>query len=158
MSNGRRLGQKLATIYRLSVPEKVALIRAAAIALAAWSGLRVLSLPRLVRALGFRVADRDHPPASERLLLTELSDRERLGVWAVRTLTRKARQRGNCLKRSLVIGHVLRQRDPFLRLGVIRHDGECHAHAWIEINGRALDLDMISNNFVPLRSTASVGT
>ena len=44
-----------------------------------------------------------------------------------------------CLRRSLVLGHVLRDREPALALGVLREDGRLRAHAWLVVDGVALD-------------------
>jgi hypothetical protein len=47
-----------------------------------------------------------------------------------------------CLRRCLLIGHRLRRLEPVLRIGV-RRDGSrgFGAHAWLEIDGRPLDMD-----------------
>ena len=44
-----------------------------------------------------------------------------------------------CLRRSLVMGHVLRRHDPVLRIGVRRTDGGFSAHAWVEVAGEAVE-------------------
>jgi hypothetical protein len=44
-----------------------------------------------------------------------------------------------CLRRSLVMGHVLRRHDPVLRIGVRRTDGGFAAHAWVEVAGEAVE-------------------
>lgn len=45
-----------------------------------------------------------------------------------------------CLRRCLLLGHRLRQLDPVLRIGVRRdQDAAFAAHAWLEIDGVALD-------------------
>ncbi|WP_279070503.1 lasso peptide biosynthesis B2 protein [Microbacterium lacticum] len=44
-----------------------------------------------------------------------------------------------CLRRALVIGDILRDRSPLLRVGVAKTAGEVTAHAWVEIDGVALD-------------------
>lgn len=46
--------------------------------------------------------------------------------------------RGPCLRQSLVIGHLLRSRQPVLRLGVGEVDGRVMAHAWIEFSGTSI--------------------
>lgn len=46
-----------------------------------------------------------------------------------------------CLRRALVGGYFLRHRDPILRVGVTKKDGQVFAHAWIEIDGVSLDPD-----------------
>jgi hypothetical protein len=42
---------------------------------------------------------------------------------------------GPCLRSSLVLGHLIRDRDPVLRLGVARVGHRLRAHAWIEVDG-----------------------
>ena len=42
---------------------------------------------------------------------------------------------GPCLRQSLVAGHILRQHDPILRLGVATEHNSVQAHAWVEVGG-----------------------
>lgn len=46
-----------------------------------------------------------------------------------------------CLRRSLLTGWVLRDRDPVLRVGVAGRDGALTAHAWLEVEGRTIGAD-----------------
>jgi hypothetical protein len=46
---------------------------------------------------------------------------------------------GPCLRESLVLGHLIRDRSPVLRLGVARHGYRMRAHAWIEVDGRPIN-------------------
>jgi len=46
---------------------------------------------------------------------------------------------GTCLRRALIMGDILRDRDPLLRVGVAKDAGRVQAHAWVEIDGIALD-------------------
>jgi hypothetical protein len=46
---------------------------------------------------------------------------------------------GPCLRESLVLGHLIRDRSPVLRLGVARHGYRMRAHAWIEVDGRPVN-------------------
>ena len=46
--------------------------------------------------------------------------------------------RGPCLRRALVAGHLLRDLDPALRLGVGGSGDKVYAHAWLEIEDRPL--------------------
>jgi hypothetical protein len=45
-----------------------------------------------------------------------------------------------CLRQSLLIYYLLRRRKlkPELKIGVRKEGGELHAHAWVELAGRAL--------------------
>lgn len=47
--------------------------------------------------------------------------------------------RGACLREALVLGRLLRYRDPMLCIGVRRHEGVVLAHAWLDFDGLALD-------------------
>jgi hypothetical protein len=44
-----------------------------------------------------------------------------------------------CLRRSLLLGWILRAREPLLVLGVRNEDGVIQAHAWIRLGERDLD-------------------
>jgi hypothetical protein len=46
---------------------------------------------------------------------------------------------GTCLRRALVMSDVLRARRPLLRVGVAKDAGVVTAHAWLEIDGLAID-------------------
>lgn len=57
-----------------------------------------------------------------------------------------------CLRRALVLGHLLRQRNPTLHLGVRRTaEGTFGAHAWIEIEGVRLEPDTGWAPFAPVQ-------
>ncbi len=47
----------------------------------------------------------------------------------------------SCLRRSLVLQHLLRRREiaAALRIGVRREDGMLQAHAWVEVGGVPID-------------------
>jgi Transglutaminase-like superfamily len=71
-------------------------------------------------------------------------------VWAVRRLSPEiyGEERG-CLRRSLVLGFLLREHAPLLRIGVQRDsDQNLRAHAWIDVGGLAVDAgsDFVSLN------------
>jgi hypothetical protein len=68
------------------------------------------------------------------------TDRELRGLRAVQRLSPRiyGSERG-CLRRSLVMGHVLRRHDPVLRIGVRRSDDGFAAHAWVEVAGEAVE-------------------
>lgn len=103
------------------------------------AGLRTTSLTRLAAMAGvvldFEAAD---PVVGERPSFT-YSERRR--IRAVRRWSPKlyGTERG-CLRRSLVLGFMLRSRHPHLKIGVRRAaDGTLQGHAWIEIEGYRLD-------------------
>ena len=52
----------------------------------------------------------------------------------------------SCLRRSLLLGWILRHRDPDLMIGArTGDDGEIEAHAWIRLDG--VDLDIESRSY-----------
>lgn len=78
-----------------------------------------------------------------------------LGPWTTRRLRaglavlRHGPFPDTCLRRALVMGSVLRARGPRLVVGVLRHDGELLAHAWVVVDGVSLD-PMSSRAYRPL--------
>ena len=102
--------------------------------------IRWVRLPRLSRMLGVRLDLAPVRMDGEPLRESDLTPRElrqariarRLaGVWPF--------GRGPCLRRSLVLGHLLRRRRPTVRLGVANAGEDLFAHAWVEIDGRPLE-------------------
>jgi hypothetical protein len=61
-------------------------------------------------------------------------------AWAVRTAAKHGPVRGRCLPQSLALWLLLRRRQvgSEIRFGARRHDGELQAHAWVEVDGRAV--------------------
>lgn len=110
------------------------------------TGLRTTTLPRLAAGLGVAMQDDPTPPAVGRL---DLTAREKADVDAARRLLRRWPVDARCLRRSLLIGHALRARRPVLGIGVARHGGEIHAHAWVAVDGIAIEEPSVE--FVPLR-------
>lgn len=72
---------------------------------------------------------------------------------ALRTLS-YPRFNGTCLRRALVMADILRDRSPILRVGVSKRDGEVFAHAWIEIDGVAIDAMRDRTYYVPNEGAA----
>lgn len=112
-------------------------------------GLRTSTLPALAARLDLRldVASTEQPviapvmlPQAARLRL-RVVDRI-LARWPFGT---------SCLRRSLVFGHLLHPYNPVLRLGVRRNGGSFAAHAWLEIDGHALDAGAAA--YAPLGGT-----
>ena len=122
---------------RVSALELCALARVTMLAVAVEVAVRVLPLPVVARAL--RVSLTRPPACAGAATLPELSRAERRAVRMVRGLMRRwPWGQGTCLRRSLVVGHVLRRHDPWLRVGVARTAGDIGAHAWLEIRGVAV--------------------
>lgn len=109
-------------------------------------GLRRTSLPALARRLGIRVQT---DPTTPVLGAPELSSRERADVDAARRLIRRWPAEAVCLRRALLIGYALRGRRPVLAIGAARHDGQVHAHAWIQVDGVVVEERSVEH--VPLR-------
>ena len=106
-------------------------------------GLRVLPLPRLAKLVGAELA-LDEPTATPGPV--DLSASERRRVSAAYALYARLREPGRCLRRSFVVAHTLRDRDPVLRIGTAAGHRQ---HAWVEIGGAALDAG--AHTFTPLR-------
>lgn len=71
-----------------------------------------------------------------------LTPTEQRMLWAVRRVTPRlyGTERG-CLRRSLVVGHLLRHRAPVLRIGVHAGGSSFAAHAWVEVDGVRVEDD-----------------
>lgn len=138
-----------AAFIRLPWRTQVRALHVVALAVVVEVGLRLLSLPRLARALGVRL-ETDAAPSDPREEVpapptVDACHRE-LDV-VVRVMRHWPSER-ICLRRALVLGRLLRERRPLLRLGVARDDGGLVAHAWIEVDG--IRLDPGEDRFVPL--------
>ncbi len=120
---------------------RMEIVRVVAIALVVELALRRLPLPRVARLLGVRIAaDRAESPLPDGPLPDVLTDaRRRREFDAAARVMRHWPARRMCLRRSLVLGRLLRDLDPALRLGVARSDDGLLAHAWIEVAGVRLD-------------------
>lgn len=107
-------------------------IRTLGYALVVDAGLRWMSVGRLSSLLGVsarptRTRERTEP---DRAILEAVRVADRvLRFWPIR---------GKCLRRSLVIGALLRRHEPALRFGVMRSPKGLVAHAWVEVGGAAV--------------------
>ena len=94
-------------------------------------GVRTVPLPKLAHRLGVRLSS-DDPPEDPH----ELTEAQQRHVLAVQQVIRRWHLApGPCLRESLVIGHLFRDEQPVLRIGVLREDGELKAHAWLDVRG-----------------------
>ncbi|MBI3200161.1 MAG: lasso peptide biosynthesis B2 protein [Myxococcales bacterium] len=102
-------------------------LRAACLGVLVETGLRVASVRRVSQWLGLDTTARSSgaPVLQSFEPVVAATDRV-LGVWP---------RRGRCLRRSLVLGAMLRAHRPVLRIGVRRRSGGIVAHAWLEIDG-----------------------
>jgi hypothetical protein len=104
--------------------------------------LRLVALPRLAGAMGAPVCVNPEAgePADPAAVLGP-ADAARLR--AVKILMRRwpFGARGPCLRHALVAGRLLRHRGPRLALGATRDERGTTAHAWLLVDGVALDAD-----------------
>ncbi|MFA5787056.1 MAG: lasso peptide biosynthesis B2 protein [Actinomycetota bacterium] len=171
---------------RLSVADKMGIIRVALTAIAVDVGIRLVPLPRLAGILGVsvgtggggvsvatgscgsRVGAAHKARGCDGVNHVEagveagsgvgagapaLTAQERRALRTVAAVFRLWPERGRCLRESLVLGNALRHRRPLLRIGMAREGGELRGHAWLEIDGVALDPDAPA--FIPLRAARS---
>jgi Transglutaminase-like superfamily len=103
--------------------------------------IRFVPLPRLCRLMGVELnlaSSIATPP--EPISPRELPPRARRQLRCTRRVTDAwPLSRGPCLRRSLVAGHLLRNRRPTIRLGTVDVGESFVAHAWLEIDGRPLE-------------------
>lgn len=130
-----------------------------------WAGaeaaLRLVSLPTACRAFGVRLTPAGTSDAGSISVgggaTGELPDEVRARVEqdraSVDRVLRVVHPEGGCLRRALVLGRLLRDLDPVLRIGVARSAESFEAHAWLEVQGTAIaeGHDSIQSTFVPLR-------
>lgn len=102
--------------------------------------VRTVPLPRLSRLLGCRVDVASTQVRREVISPSELSRRDRRRL---RCTYRVARawpfSEGPCLRRTLVGGHLVRDLDPSVRLGLTGSEQDLSAHAWLELDGRPVE-------------------
>lgn len=105
-------------------------VRSVAAAAIVEVGLRTTRLETLARVLGIEldVTKPTTPLTRSAPCVAEQRATER----ALALLGRTERA---CLRRALVLGHLLRDQRPTLRLGVTKQGGIVVAHAWLEIDG-----------------------
>lgn len=98
-------------------------------------GLRTLGVATLARALGVTVV-----PSERGLRAQPVLDLEEVGqtVRAVDFVFRRMPTRGLCLRRSLVLGALLRAHGPELKIGVAPGPHTIRAHAWVQLGGSPL--------------------
>src|SRR6478735_8743820 len=102
--------------------------------------IRWVPLPRLSELFGVRLNLAPVGAPAEQLPLSALSPRARRQVRCTRRVADVwPFAAGPCLRRSLVVGHLLRDQHPALRLGVAANGDEVLAHAWVEIDDRPLE-------------------
>jgi len=109
-------------------------LRATIVLAAVRAGLGVVPLRALASVLGVRVGDAR--PAGVRLPFAD--SRATSVARVVDRLMSSGPSENRCLRRALVLGHLLRSEKPCVRIGVRRVDGQVQAHAWLEIRDRVV--------------------
>lgn len=114
---------------RLSQHERELTAKVLGLALVVDVGLRVMEFPSLVRALGLSLTGRaGEQPGS-------IGPDTDLLVRGVDRVLQRWPPGGRCLRRSLVLGYLLRRHGPVIRIGVARDGAAVAAHAWVEVCG-----------------------
>ena len=154
--SARYLPVALPRFARLPAAERRTTLKVLAVLLVVEAVIRFTRLPRLSRALGveFAAPPGGQPageaggagafgptltskgPADEADLPEDVARARRcvdriMPLWPLGA--------GPCLRESLVLGHLIRDRRPVLRLGVARHGHRIRAHAWIELDGQPVN-------------------
>ncbi|MGH8933265.1 MAG: lasso peptide biosynthesis B2 protein [Egibacteraceae bacterium] len=81
------------------------------------------------------------------------TDREQRQIDAARRVIRRwSIAPSPCLREALVLGHLLRRRQPRLCIGVMRRGEAIAAHAWLEVQGSEIGKDEQFQAFVFSRS------
>jgi hypothetical protein len=136
----RRTGERSLRVLRMPPRELLTTLHVVIVLTVVELSIRWVSLPRLCRLLGLHVNLAAARADAERLRPTELSPRESRQLrCAHRVADAWPFSRGPCLRRSLVVGHLLREHRPAVRLGVAGVGDEVLAHAWVEIDDRPLE-------------------
>jgi Transglutaminase-like superfamily len=128
---------KIGGLRELSWPERGTLLSAAFALPITALGLRILGFTRL-RGLLARELSSEKKPSPEPKSLT---DQARTMARMVRLASDHGIFRGNCLERSLTLWWLLGRHgiETDLRIGVRRALGQFEAHAWVELDGIALN-------------------
>ena len=153
---GRSVPAGLRRLFSLPADERWTTVHALTVLLVVEATIRWTRLPRLSRALGvgfdaqgsrslgsavsgseFAGAPITTREAASEADLPEPVSRARRSVDRLMRIWPLGA--GPCLRESLVLGHLIRDRDPVLRLGVARHGHRMRAHAWIELDGRPVN-------------------
>ena len=140
-------------LQKLTPPERLVLVKAAALMPAVAASLRWRGLKATTRWLEPGTAVRPNSDEGVRLSPDRIS---RLIDIVAR---RHPAYRASCLPQSLVLWRYLRQNDypATLRVGVARRDGQLVGHAWVELEGRVLnDVPTVATQFVQVDLSSPV--
>ncbi len=134
----RRAGRIVSRAWALPLADRIAIVRMLGLATTIEIGLRTIRLPALARVLGVRLNWSNDPSSRPGIPGSlDADDRRRL-TNVIRVMRHWPFAEGTCLRQSLMLGRVLRDRHPLLRIGVQGRDGDIVAHAWVEMDGVAL--------------------
>ena len=140
--------QSSQTFWSLKSDERKIAWAAARGLTATWLGLRVFGFRRWKEFVERRAEHANGGTAQPRICAVSAERIVQLGAAAARNLPFKT----NCLEQSLVLWPLLRRRGfpAELRFGARKDAGKFEAHAWVELNGEALNNDSEENRgFVP---------
>ncbi len=150
--SARRLPAGARRFAQLGAVERSTVLRGVTVLLFVEATIRWVRLPRLTRTLGVAfepqtgesgggVALADSsvsskgPAAEDDLTVPTVMARRNvdrlMSVWPLGA--------GPCLRESLVLGHLIRDQGPVLRVGVARHGHRMRAHAWVEVDGQPVN-------------------
>lgn len=134
----RRAHRILSRAWSLSLADLFTLARMLGLATIIELGLRTVRLTRLATVLGVTLDWSSDPPPAPGIPTSLGTDERREVTNVLRVMRHWPFAEGTCLRQSLMLGRVLKNHDPVLRIGVKGRDGEIVAHAWIELDGVAL--------------------
>jgi hypothetical protein len=117
----------------------------AGLLLAIEAGLRSTRVDKVARVVGVRFLPTDEAEHAD--LPEPLSPAERRWTNNAARLVRRWPLAATCLRRSLLLGWILRKRQPTLTLGVRSENGVVQAHAWIRLG--SIDLDPMAADYLP---------
>jgi hypothetical protein len=148
MRRGRGLKRAVRAAVRLPAADKLETLRSLLLALVVECAVRVTPLPALARRCGLALDVTSPEPAAAAVPPTPpfTRDEARRVRAAMRVMAIWPFGQGTCLRQSLVLGRVLRHRNPVLRIGVRVREGVV-GHAWIEVAGTTIGGD---GSFLPL--------
>lgn len=151
-----RLLRKLRNFRALAPAERRRTLGAVALVPLVWLGLRALGYARCRRWLTVRPGRA--PVAPEPAAAAELA---KSYARAVSIAAGNVPCRARCLERSLALWWLLRRRGVAaeLRIGVRKPESELEAHAWVELDGLAInDRDDVGERYAAFEECAASGS
>ncbi|HKY49569.1 MAG TPA: lasso peptide biosynthesis B2 protein [Acidimicrobiia bacterium] len=152
----RTVGSNLifSRVWSLPFRDQLTLARMLGLAAIVEVGLRTVGLPRLATALGVKL-NWAREPSSPPGIPPSLREADRRNVtFVLRVMRHWPFAEGTCLRQSIILGRVLKDHAPLLRIGVQGRGGDIVAHAWIELDGVAMGGE---DGYLPLWSADDNG-